>query len=350
MIRNAAAALLLTSAPLSALHAGSSAAPFAGEPSQVLVLGTPHLSQFGDELDPRVLDPLIDRLATWKPQAIAIESLSGTQCDLLERNPARYEQTAKDYCGNRKAARAATGLDVPAATAEADRLLAKWSAAPDPAQRRHLAAVFLAGGEPASALVQWLRLPATERREGDGIDAELVKQLERTSRRMNENYQVAARLAARLGHERVYSVDDHTSDENYPDQADYEAAIQKGWSNPGVQQFRKQVAPLDKAALTSDGMMNLYRFYNSKATARLNFKADFGAQLLDPSPQHFGRRYVGWWETRNLRMVANIREVAARTPGSRTLAIVGASHKPYYERYLSQMHDLRIASTDPVLR
>lgn len=350
MTRKAAAALLLASTPLSALHASAGAAPYAGKPSEVLVLGTPHLSQFGDALDPRVLDPLMDRLAAWKPQAIAIEGLSGTQCDLLERNPARYEQTAKDYCGNRKAAGNATGLDVPAATAEAEKLLAAWPADPTPAQRRHLAAVFLAGGEPASALVQWLRLPAAERREGDGIDAELLKQLERTSRRMNENYQIAARLAARLGHERVYSVDDHTSDENYPDQAAYEEAIQKGWSNPGTRQFRKLVTPLEKAALTTDGMMALYRFYNSKTTARLNFKSDFGAQLLDPSPQHYGRRYVGWWETRNLRMVANIREIAARSPGSRTLAIVGASHKPYYERYLAQMHDLRIASTDPVLR
>ena len=50
---------------------------------------------------------------------------------------------------------------------EAERLLADWPAEPTAAQRRHLAAVFLAGGEQASALVQWLRLPATERRAGD---------------------------------------------------------------------------------------------------------------------------------------------------------------------------------------
>ena len=350
MHRTTAAALLIATLPLAPLHAQDGAAPHAGPASQVLVLGTPHLAQFGDKLDPRILDPLIDRLAAWKPQAIAIEALSGTQCDLLERNPARYEQTAKDYCGNRKAARTATGLDVPAATAEAEKLLAQWPAHPTSAQRRHLAAVFLAGGEPASALVQWLRLPAAERREGDGVDAELVKLLERTSKRVNENYTIAARLAARLGHERVFAVDDHTSDENFPDQAAYEAAIQKGWTNPAIAQFRKVSDPLEKGATTAEGMMQLYRFYNSKQVVRLNFKADFGAQLLDPSPERFGRRYVGWWETRNLRMVANIREVAARTPGSRVLAIVGASHKPYYERYLAQMHDLRIAPIAPILR
>jgi hypothetical protein len=269
---------------------------------------------------------------------------------MLERNPARYAQVASDYCGDRKAARAATGLDVPAAVAEAERLLSQWPAEPTPAQRRRLATVFLAAGEPASALVQWLRIPDAERREGDGIDAAVLRVLERTASRTNENYTIAARLAARLGHERVYPVDDHTADENFPDQADFEAAVQRGWSNPASAQFRAISEPLTKAAKTQQGMMALYRFYNSARTMRLNFASDFGAQLQDPSPQRFGRRYVGWWETRNLRMVANIREVAARKPGLKLLAIVGASHKPYYERYLAQMHDLRLVPIGPLLR
>mgnify|MGYP000346553624 CR=1 FL=1 len=37
--------------------------------------------------------------------------------------------------------------------------------------------VFLAAGEPTSALVQWLRLAPAERREGEGLDATLVAQL-----------------------------------------------------------------------------------------------------------------------------------------------------------------------------
>jgi hypothetical protein len=49
-------------------------------------------------------------------------------------------------------------------------------------------------------------------------------------------------------------------------------------------------------------------------------------------------------------MVANIREVLARKPGMRLLAIVGASHKPYYEAYLAPMHDVRIADVRPFLK
>src|SRR3546814_13233124 len=82
--------------------------------------------------DPATLRPLLDRLEAWRPQAIAIESLSGPQCDFMRHYPARYRDTVEGYCWDPAPARAATGLDVPAATAEAERLLAAWPAEPTP--------------------------------------------------------------------------------------------------------------------------------------------------------------------------------------------------------------------------
>jgi hypothetical protein len=69
-----------------------------------------------------------------------------------------------------------------------------------------------------------------------------------------------------------------------------------------------------------------------------------------PSPEGFGRNYVGYWETRNLRMVANMRDILGQHPGTRMLTIVGASHKGYYEAYLNLMHDVQLVSSDEVLR
>lgn len=80
------------------------------------------------------------------------------------------------------------------------------------------------------------------------------------------------------------------------------------------------------------------------------YRSDFGAALTERSPQGFGRSYVGYWETRNLRMVANIRDVLGRYPGTRMLAIVGHSHKGYYEAYLDKMHDVRLADAEGVLK
>lgn len=324
--------------------------PAVGTANEVLVFGTAHLSQLPASFDPAHLTLLNERLAGWRPQAIAIEAVSGMQCDMLRRHPARYADTITSYCPDTAPARAATGLDVPAATAEIERLLAAWPASPDPAQRRHLAALLLAGGEPASALVQWLRLAAAERRAGDGLDAVLVARLNALEQRRDESIQIGARLAARLGHERLYPMDDHSADSPDADPKAAGAAMMKAWNNPAAVQRRRADQALKDQLGSAEGVLALARSYNGPGRARQAFDADFGAALNERSPQQFGRGYVGYWETRNLRMAANIREVLGNQPGTRMLVIVGASHKGYLEAYLQQMHDVRLVDPAALLR
>lgn len=327
--------------------------PAKGMPNEVMVLGTSHLKYMPPSFKPEHLQPLLARLAAWKPRIIAIENLSGPQCAFMREHTQRYADTIKSYCWDPAPARAATGLDVPAATAEIDRLLASWPATPTPAQRRRLAAVFLAGGEPVSALVQWLRLPEAERRAGDGLDAALVEVLDK---RMGgrgargEDALIAAPLAAAVGLERVVAMDDHTADAPDADPKASGAAIMKAWDNPAGARRKQEEDRLHENVGTQEGVMALYRAFNDPGQARMIYESDFGAALEEPSPQQFGRGYVGYWETRNLRMAANIREAIGFLPGSRTLVIVGASHKPYLEAYLNQMHDVRIVPSQQVLR
>jgi hypothetical protein len=327
--------------------------PAKGAPNEVMVLGTAHLSQLPAPFQPAALSGLNARLLAWKPRAIAIERLSGQQCAWLRQFPTRFKDTADTYCWDPAPARAATGLDVPAATVETDRLLASWPASPTPAQRRHLAAMFLAGGEPVSALVQWLRLPEAERRAGDGLDASLVALLEggKVGRgKRSEDTLIAAPLAAALGLERVYAMDDHTGYGPEPDRKAYGAAIEKAWNNPATAKRKEADDRLDAGIGSVDGVLALYRTLNDRAQAKLIYDSDFGAALEEGSAQQFGRGYVTYWETRNLRMASNIREAVGDTPGNRMLVIVGASHKWYLQAYLDQMHDVRIVPTDALLR
>lgn len=161
-----------------------------GPRTAILVLGSVHLSEYKD-FDRTSLDPVLDRLAAFKPDYITIEALSGEQCDLAARHPGVY---GEDFCASTDAAKTATGLDVPSAIVEVNNLLKVWPATPTPAQRRRLAAVFLAAGERASAHVQWLQLPHAEQHPGDGLDESLVEMLHQLGARNNEDYQVAARL------------------------------------------------------------------------------------------------------------------------------------------------------------
>lgn len=324
-----------------------------GQINEVMVLGTAHLSQLPKTFDGAKLNGLIDRLAEWKPQAIAIETVSGMQCAYMRSYPQRYSSSIKSYCWDPAPANAATGLDVVSANVEAERMLASWPASPSPAQRRKLASLFLAAGERPSALVQWLRLPAGEQHAGDGLNDDLVSILNKLRERRSEDSLLSAILAAKSGHERLYSMDDHTADMPDADPGDQKAsneAVMKAWNNPASAERQRLGMEANKQLTTPSGVLSMYRILNQHGMADLTFRSDFGAALEESSPKHYGRQYVAYWEVRNLRMAANIREVMTPRPGIRTLVIVGASHKAYLEAYLNQMHDVRIIPTDDTLR
>ncbi|WP_082576446.1 DUF5694 domain-containing protein [Lysobacter sp. Root604] len=322
-----------------------------GTRTQVLVLGSVHLSQMPEGFERASLAPVLERLAAFKPDIITIEALSGEQCDLVARHPAIYggPDGPGGYCRKLDAIKAATGLDVPTAIGEVHKTLKQWPAAPTPAQRRRLASLFLAADDRNSALVQWWQLPESERRVGDGLDDALVAMLEKAALSNNENASIAARLAARLGLQRVHAVDDHTGDN--VDVSDVEAfgkAVQQAWAAgaPAAQAMRDGEDALSKAG----DMLGLYRYINRPEAMRIAIAADFGAALKDPSPQRYGQLYVAGWETRNLRMVANIRETFRERPGARVLSIVGSSHKPWFDSLLGQMQGVEIVDAEQVLK
>jgi hypothetical protein len=318
-----------------------------GPRTQILVLGSPHLSGMPDSFKAEQLEPVLERLTRFKPTIITIEALSGETCDQLQRYVATYPDAAKDYCWDTDAAKRATGLDVPAALAEVEKTLATWPKHPTPAQRRKLIALFAAANDRASMVVQWLQLPVAERRAGDTLDAALVVQVEKTTQSKNENTMIAAVLAARLGLQRVHAIDDHTADSvSAKGGPALGETMQAVWS----QSAEAPVLAKSKAVDNANDMLASYRFYNSLEAQHGFIAFDFGAALKHRSAQHYGRQYVAWWETRNLRMVANIRAAIGNQPGVRVLSIVGSSHKPYFDTYLGLMHDIDVVDTDTWLR
>lgn len=348
---------LLITALVSVGGAASAAEPLVGpwpidDPTQVLVLGTPHLSGI-EQLKPEWLEPLLGRLAAWKPTVITIEGLSGPECDLLRRYEKSWPGTANDYCSRVETVAAlgatATGLDRPAAEAAAEAAVAKLGPASTPAERRHAAALFAAAGNLGSTAVQWLRLAPAERRAGDGIDAALVKELDALVVRRNENYLIAATLAARLGLERVYPTDDHLSDRLQAEAPPgLEDALRQLWSGERPPLAREGEA-MQKRLANGDDVLAMYRFANRADVGEEAVRGDMGKAYAIPSAGKHGRRYVAWWEVRNLHMVANVRAALGHDLGGRGLVIVGATHKPYFDAYLGLMHEVRLVPSAEVI-
>lgn len=320
-----------------------------GPPTQVLTIGSEHLGQMEKPVTAEMLEPLLDKLAAFKPDIITHEGISGEQCDIFKHYPARYPDIYDTYCYGTDEAENATGLTVPKAMHGIEKTLASWPKQPTPAQRRHLASLFLAANDRSSALVQWLQLDENERRTADGIDDALLKILNTTRDKRNETIQIAVQLAVRLGLQRVYAVDDHTADSIQGlTGPGFEAAIQKIWSvidSPSMAAYKEA----EKKMIENGDMVAFYRLLNQPETLRMFIDSDFGASLKQKSPEHYGRQYVAWYETRNLRMVANIRAAFGNTPGARVLNIVGTSHKAYYDAYLDMMHEVELVDAEAIL-
>lgn len=313
-----------------------------GPPSRVMVVGTMHLANLRG-FQPSLLGPVLERLVRFRPDVIAIEAVSGQECHLYRQFPSRFAATIESYCPSTAAALEATGLDVPAATARIDARLKDWPDQPGPRDRRELAALFLAGGERTSALVNWLQLASEEQIASDGLNDVLVAQLRILAGRQNENEQIAAVLAARLGLNRVHPMDDHTADSvtaGYGESVG--KAVNEVWAQPNPTLVEMQNQPVD----TPDGLLQTFRFNNLPSTQIGQARAEMGGALAHPAIDMPARKYVAWWEVRNQRMAANIRASFADRPGARVLVLVGSSHKAYLDAYLSSISEVELV--DPL--
>lgn len=345
-----ACALLGSTAPAMAGGPLGTAPKVEGHRTQVLTLGTLHLSEL-QNFDPAWLGPLLDRLAAYKPDIITIESLSGEQCATLKANPDAHADAFEGYCWDLADIEKATGFSSAAANAEIRKSFDNWPAAPTAAQRRRMAMLFVAAGDRASAQVQWLRLSPAEQKAADGVTAEMLPILNRASGKRNENYDLASALAARLGLERVYPVDDHTSDAvNAHAPKPFEDALGAHFEGfrqkPLFAEHQKSVA----AIVDGPSTLAYYRKANAAHAQDAQIQGDFGGALTIKGERPWGRYYVGWWEVRNLRMAANVREAFAAHPGARVLNIVGSSHKPWYDAFMGMMSDVDVVDAEAVLR
>ena len=319
------------------------------KPTQVMVLGTAHLARHKEKLTLDDLEPLMARLEAYAPDIITTEDSSGMTCNRVRAYPREHVGYAEGYCFDGEPYRAESGLSVSEGSFQARNALLDWPDTPTAAERRRLAAAFLASEELASAFVQWLRLDDDDRMAGDGLGPLSVARLERYGQSLNESSSIAARLAARRGLEQVYSADDHG---NFL-VADGEveaigARINELGPPEGDPCWDHYAGPGEK--LTGGDLMGAYRDYNDPAYGRRTMNCDWKLRMNDDAPGKYGRQYTLSWQARNLRMVALIVTAATDKPGGKMLSIVGASHKPYFEAYLDQMHDVEVVSTDEILK
>ncbi|MEE2526508.1 DUF5694 domain-containing protein [Hyphobacterium sp. HN65] len=319
-----------------------------GQPTQYVVLGTSHLSA-AEGFDPAWLTPLLDRLESWAPDVIVVESLPGWQIETLQARSAEYPDVAATFGRTALAMAEAVSLEPRPlrreALAEAMQIA---ESDPDPSDRRRAIALFAAALEPDSAALQWSYLDPAERQPGNGVSAGLADQLDMRLSSMNERTTIGIALARRLNLARLHSLDDHQDKDLFLD-----SVFQEELSNhvPALMQSEALQAFLETQDFSFDGpgsVMEIYRWMNSPAYRELDVRGQWLSFLALPS-NGLGRDRVAMWEIRNLGMASNARRAAIGRPGARILIIVGAAHRPWLEDYLSRMTDVEIVPSESLL-
>ncbi|MGD9523565.1 MAG: DUF5694 domain-containing protein [Gemmatimonadales bacterium] len=327
----------------------------AGPATEVLVLGTTHLSGLDASWNPATLAPILDRLAAWDPDLIAIENIDGMTLEAGWDQRAYRGETALRYGRVSMLAGVAGRLGTGLGTAEAARAartrLDEWPVAPTPADRRHLAALFATAGDPYSALVQWRSLSPDERITGDGVRRDLRNLLDRLLDQRNESNLIATVLASRLGLARVHAMD--SQGESTLSEAEFEVFAKQLFPAIGTRFTAEpklvRLDSLTRRMATAAEALEAYRLLNDPALAVLRSDVEWLGMIDHAQRAEIGRKRVAGWEARNLRMAANIREASAEAMGGRVLVIVGAAHKAWLEAYLGMMSDMRIVDALAVL-
>jgi len=321
--------------------------------TQILVLGTPHLSTLKEGFRPAQLDALLGVLTKYKPDLIGVESMSGPLIGEFESKGGPYkdviDQFAKGTVENGHMAQKALGLRRDDAERKADSLwktvTAKGTAEETARARSALVLALVAAYDANTALLQWSYLPEELRAKNEVVPAEIAKYLNEQSKQPNEIEALSIRLAHQLGLQRIESVDDY-------EYADLFAPIEEQFvkeltANPLYERVAKSsfYPDADKSfrlAAENGNLLPYYLYVNSGEYSRPDVQTQWDFFFKTHLASGYDRTQVTLWEVRNLDIASHIRRATALHPGERMLMSIGAAHRPFLEAYLSQMMDVKI--------
>lgn len=313
--------------------------------TSVLVLGTNHFSGWS-ALQQEWLDPVVSLFVEWEPDIVLIERMPSWQVEMLRKQPTRFPgvlgRTHGPEIDNALAAQNSLNITLVEALDEIDNLLAEPDISAE--NRRRLALLNMAAFNSETARLHWSHLTDEQRLAGDVIDQDVANELNRMLKSRNETMWLALPIAKALGHGALVPFDDQLEkavflkDETI-DRMVANGAIEQVLEDEVVIELNRIKA--ERRPASGEDIIEWFLFLNSPEYGRLDADGQWGSFLRADRDGH-GRQRVALWEARNLRMVANVRELISREPGGRVLIIVGAAHKPWMDAYLDLLNDVEV--------
>lgn len=341
--------ILFTLLPSFVLLFSSARSQSPGQPTEIMILGTMHLHQIKG-FEPAMLEKVMDGLDTLDFDVICIESMPAELLyDIESRDDSAFANVLSTFGGRRmrlaQEAREQYGISFQEAQQRGAQILESDSLSP--ADRISLIRNFIAAADLSSAILQYTYLVESfGDSAGKMLDIPQADMLAQYAGFKNEIYSLAIPLARREGIRQLDYID-NVQDEpllfkHFPEFiADY-LAHEEFFAEITQHPVFLQLKTHEARAVETGDLSALFQFLNSKAYLADDFQAQWEIWLKTGFDSGSDHARFNLWEMRNLQIAANIMKIAAFHPHKRVLVIIGASHKSFLEKYLSQVPSVRL--------
>jgi hypothetical protein len=323
------------------------------EKTKVMILATPHLAKYQGSFRPSALDSLITLFRYWQPALIGIESQAPKTIAFQEQEGHDYtaviQQFAPDIIRLGHLAQSQLGIGGNVARVKADSLLLEIEDGYD-VDEGSLILHLLAAYDYYSALLQWAYLSKTQQAD-TYIPTDIKTHLDKSLLSLNEINSIGIRIAMDSRIERMYQIDDHMDKDLFQDFSDQlmddiqvTNAFDEFMRDP---LYKESEAKLQQGFMTNN-LLPYYRYINSPGYLQQDYETQWMMFFKTKLSSGHDLSRIALWEARNMRIAANIREMTAMMPGYKALIIIGASHKPFLDKYLSNFIDIEVVQLESV--
>ncbi|MGL5890442.1 MAG: DUF5694 domain-containing protein, partial [Bacteroidia bacterium] len=94
--------------------------------------------------------------------------------------------------------------------------------------------------------------------------------------------------------------------------------------------------------IKNNNLLPLYKFMNSEKYMKEDYRGQWELWLRTNFKSKTDRSRYSLWEMRNLQITAHIMRLVAKYPEKKIVIVIGASHKSFIEKHLSQMPDIEL--------
>ena len=325
--------------------------------THVMILGTPHLQSLGDSFKQSLLDNLLHVLEGFQPDLIGVESIPPFLLEDMERRKDEFADVISNFAKLRVEYGHKMQQELNTSRQEAENiahsLLDIVRDEPERFDKRaELVPYLLASYDDVSALLQWSYLPEAFREQYNGLPDSIRAHLNTRLTSSNEIISIGISLAKRLGLNRIEHIDDHHDKDVFQKIApELMTELQDNSEYMSVQNdpFYKNSQQRLQEAVENGDLLPYYSYMNSLEYGARDMELQWNLWFRIKLQSGLDRCRMALWEVRNLNIASHIRRATVLHPGKRMLVIIGVSHKPFLEAYLSQMVDIKLVHLSDIV-